>query len=163
MSDSHDGWWADRFAHAAQPPTGEWYLRDLDPGPKTFTEAGAADLSRSGWTQRVTHSDYYDHIAKENTVPTPSKLFAQILPWIVRTLVPLAVAWIVSWLPSWLGLTDDQLAIGVTLAVTYGAALVVRLLEVYVDPKFGVLLGWAKPAVYPVKETPVTGDHDPVV
>lgn len=79
----------------------------------------------------------------------PSKLAAQILPWIIRTLVPLAVAWVVSWLPVWLNISPEQVSVALSAAIAFGYAFVVRALEVYVDPKFGVLLGWAKPAVYP--------------
>jgi len=73
-------------------------------------------------------------------------------PSIVRTVVPLVVAWLLSWLPAELELTEGQLGTVVTLALAGGYYIVVRLLEVYVWPRFGVLLGSS--------QAPVYGKHD---
>ncbi len=73
-------------------------------------------------------------------------------PSIIRTLVPWIVAWLVSWLPAEIGLTDAQLSTAVTLAIGAVYYVAVRLLEVYVWPRLGVLLG--------SRAAPVYGRHD---
>ena len=73
-------------------------------------------------------------------------------PSIVRTLVPLIVAWLLSWLPAELALTEGQLGTAVTLALAAVYYIAVRLVEVYVSPRVGVLLG--------SRQAPVYGKHD---
>jgi hypothetical protein len=73
-------------------------------------------------------------------------------PSIVRTVVPLVVAWLLSWLPAELELTEGQLGTAVTLALAAAYYIVVRLIEVYVSPRIGVLLG--------SRQTPAYGKHD---
>lgn len=82
---------------------------------------------------------------------SPSKFLTSVLPWVIRTFVPIVVAFLVSYLPAWLGITEDQISVAVSTAIAFGYAFLVRLCELYIDPKFGVLLGWASPAVYPSK------------
>ena len=67
---------------------------------------------------------------------------------IVRTLVPVIVGWVVGQLVA-LGLPLDpefEASLGNLLTVAFSAIYYVgvRLLETYVTPKFGVLLGLAK-------------------
>jgi hypothetical protein len=81
---------------------------------------------------------------------------ATILPSLVRTLVPLAVGWVLSlWLTgAVLGFFSinaatasdflTQLATVLLTSVYYAA---VRLLEKYVSPYWGVLLGYVKQPV----------------
>ena len=83
---------------------------------------------------------------------TPSKFLTSVLPWVIRTFVPILVAFLVHYVPAALGITEQQLTVGVSTAIAFGYAFLVRLAELYVDPKFGVLLGWASPAVYPSKD-----------
>lgn len=72
---------------------------------------------------------------------------------LVRTYAPWIVSLIVGWLTSFGIPLDSELAPTISAAVFLGAGalyyLVVRLLETYVSPKFGWLLGLAKPPVYP--------------
>lgn len=73
----------------------------------------------------------------------------QVWSGLVRTVVPLAVAWLANLaLVQTLGLTESQLTYAVSLVVGAAYWLIVRLLEVYVAPKFGRLLGAAKAPVY---------------
>lgn len=69
---------------------------------------------------------------------------------LVRTLVPLLVGWLLSLgIVKAAGVTSDQLDTVVTALVTavyYGLA---RVLERYVDPKFGWLLGIPGAPSYP--------------
>lgn len=75
-----------------------------------------------------------------------------LLPSLIRTLVPLIVGWALS-LPITPALLDllqvttadatQALTAGVTAVVAGLYYLAVRMFEVYVRPKFGVLLGWA--------------------
>lgn len=71
---------------------------------------------------------------------------------LVRTYVPYIVTVIVGWLAT-LGVPlDGELAPALTAALFLGAGsiyyLIVRLLETYVSPKFGWLLGLAKTPEY---------------
>lgn len=75
---------------------------------------------------------------------------------LIRTWVPLAIGAALSWLglhhinPA---LTAQQLANLITVLTAFVVGLyyaIVRLLEKYVSPKFGWLLGLAKAPSYPV-------------
>lgn len=82
---------------------------------------------------------------------------------IVRTVVPIVVGSVVGWAVS-IGINlDDQFEtlLGTALTGVFTAVyyVIVRLLETYVTPKFGWLLGLAKtPAIYtpesPAGQTP---------
>lgn len=74
---------------------------------------------------------------------------SDILASIIRTVVPLVVGWLIS-LPitKALGLSSDQLTTLVTAGVTAVYYLLVRVLEQYVSPRFGWLLGLAKTPSY---------------
>jgi hypothetical protein len=80
---------------------------------------------------------------------TASALWASI----VRTIVPIVVGSVIAWLVR-LGITlDKEFETLLTALLTGGLTAIyyvaVRLLETYVTPKFGWLLGFAKaPAVY---------------
>lgn len=76
-------------------------------------------------------------------------LAGQVLAGLVRTAVPLVVAFLANLgLVKTLGLTDDQLTNAVSLVLGALYWLIVRLLEVYVAPRFGWLLGIARTPVY---------------
>lgn len=80
---------------------------------------------------------------------TIAALFASIL----RTIVPVIVGYVLGWAASINLPLDPQFEGLLTAALTGGFTLiyytVVRLLETYVTPKFGWLLGLAKsPAAY---------------
>lgn len=73
------------------------------------------------------------------------------LPSVLRTVVPLLVGYFAAWpVAGWFGLQDDQVTALVTIVVTAVYYLVVRLLETYVEPNLGFLLGWAGRPVYPL-------------
>ncbi len=76
------------------------------------------------------------------TVPT------SLPPSIVRTVVPIVVGWISTWLPAELGITSEQLAAVVGTVVAALWYVGARVLEVYVSPRFGWLLGWATAPEY---------------
>lgn len=92
-----------------------------------------------------------------------SEAFAAFWASIARTFVPIAVGAVLSGLASANIVVDPEFeaTLGTLLAAGFSAGyyLAVRLLETYVTPKFGWLLGLAKaPAVYsPVapKDIPV--------
>jgi len=76
-------------------------------------------------------------------------LAGQIGPGLVRTVVPLIVAWLASFaVVQRLGIDSTQIENAVTLVVAAVYWLVVRLLEVYVAPKFGRLLGSSKSPIF---------------
>jgi hypothetical protein len=76
-----------------------------------------------------------------------------LLTSIVRTVTPAIVGFVVSWFTS-RGITPDpeletNLALIIALVATGLYYVLVRLLETYVTPRFGWLLGVAKsPAAY---------------
>jgi hypothetical protein len=71
------------------------------------------------------------------------------LPSILRTFVPLLVGYFGAWpVATALGLSDNQVTSLVTVGLTGGYYLVVRLAERYVLPQAGWLLGWAAAPVY---------------
>lgn len=77
----------------------------------------------------------------------------------VRTIVPILVANVVALLTGF-GLALDPEFQGSLTAVLTGALaalyyIVVRVLEVYVTPKFGWLLGLARTPVYVKSEEPI--------
>ena len=77
--------------------------------------------------------------------------FAVFFTSIVRTLVPIVVGWVAAFLVS-VGIEPDaQLldTLGAFLSALFAALyyIVARLLEMYVTPKFGWLLGSAKSPV----------------
>lgn len=71
---------------------------------------------------------------------------------LVRTVTPIIVGWVVSLLVSAGIPVDDEFRGAIEGLVTAGAAAawyaIVRLLETYVTPKFGWLLGLAKAPEY---------------
>lgn len=72
------------------------------------------------------------------------------LPSVLRTFVPLLVGYFSAWpVAGWLGLQDEQVTALVTIVITGLYWLVVRLLETYVEPNLGFLIGWAGRPVYP--------------
>lgn len=73
------------------------------------------------------------------------------LPSVLRTVVPLLVGYFAAWpVAGWFGLQDDQVTALVTVLVTAVYYLLVRVLETYVEPNLGFLLGWAGRPVYPL-------------
>lgn len=82
-----------------------------------------------------------------------SNAFLAVLTSLVRTITPVVVGAVVSFFTS-RGIDVDpeletNLALLIALAATVLYYLIVRLLETYVTPKLGWLLGVAKsPAVY---------------
>ncbi len=83
----------------------------------------------------------------------PSISTATILPSLVRTLVPLVVGWVLSlWLTGavlgFFGIdaatASDFLAQLATVLITAAYYSLVRLLEKYVGPYWGILVGWVK-------------------
>jgi len=87
----------------------------------------------------------------------------QILPWLVRTVVPILAGWLIT-LALKVGVPIDNAtaAAAVTAAITVVYAFAARLFEVYVSPRFGWLLGWARRLIYenPKPATPVTPPAD---
>jgi hypothetical protein len=79
-----------------------------------------------------------------------------MLASIVRTVVPLIIGWVLA-LPvaAWLGLTEEQATSAATAVVTAVYYVAVRLAEQHLSPRFGWLLGLAKPPTY---DTPEGGD-----
>ena len=73
----------------------------------------------------------------------------QILPWLVRTVVPILAGWLIT-LGVRIGVPIDNAtataAVAAVIAVAY--AFAARLFEVYVSPHFGWLLGWARRLIY---------------
>lgn len=73
---------------------------------------------------------------------------------LTRTVVPLIVGWLVALgLLDWTGLDAAGLTGLVTAAVAAAYYAVARVLELYVRPRFGWLLGLAKAPVAYVKDT----------
>lgn len=73
------------------------------------------------------------------------------LPSVLRTFVPLIVGYFAAWpVAGLLGLREDQITALVTVVVTALYYALVRVLETYVEPNFGWLLGWAGRPVYPL-------------
>lgn len=73
------------------------------------------------------------------------------LPSVLRTVVPLLVGYFAAWpVAGWFGLQDDQVTALVTVLVTAAYYLLVRVVETYVEPNAGWLLGWAGRPVYPL-------------
>jgi hypothetical protein len=81
---------------------------------------------------------------------------ATILPSLIRTLVPLAVGWVLSlWLTGSVlgffsidaGTAADYLTQLATVLITALYYTLVRLLEKYAGPYWGVLVGWVKQPV----------------
>jgi hypothetical protein len=70
-----------------------------------------------------------------------------MLASLIRTIVPLLVAWAGPLLTAWAGWTPDQVSRVATLLVAGGYYLAVRLLEQYV-PQAGWLLGLARQPEY---------------
>ena len=85
---------------------------------------------------------------------------------LVRTVVPIVVGSVLSWFTMAGIEVDAELKANLTVALTVGFTSVyyigVRLLETYVAPKFGWLLGLAKSPVYVATESPA-GKTDIVV
>lgn len=85
---------------------------------------------------------------------------------VVRTVVPYIVGAVISWFAMAGIEVDPDLKANLTVAVTAGIGtlyyLAVRLLETYVAPKFGWLLGLAKSPVYLATASPA-GKTDIVV
>lgn len=87
----------------------------------------------------------------------------------VRTVVPIVVGAVIAWTVTQGIPLDDQFELALTLALTalfQGAYyFVVRLLEEYVAPKFGWLLGLARQPLYAKRGTDgsyvITGLPDP--
>lgn len=82
-----------------------------------------------------------------------SALTAALWASITRTLVPIIVGAVIGWLTTSGMSLDSELEATLTAVLTavFGGAyyIVVRLLETYVAPRFGWLLGLAKtPAKY---------------
>lgn len=77
-----------------------------------------------------------------------SEAFSTLWASIVRTITPIIVGWIVGQLVAWGVPVDEafQAAIDGVLTAVFAAIyyVIVRLLETYVTPKFGWLLGLAK-------------------
>lgn len=78
---------------------------------------------------------------------------------IIRTLTPVIVGAILGWLASINLPVDDGLEPALIIAIT-GAFqalyyIAVRLVETYVTPKFGWLLGLKKEPLYVQSDTPV--------
>jgi hypothetical protein len=93
-----------------------------------------------------------------------------VVPSVVRTVTPVIVAAVVSYLFGLdvvknildaFGVTVDQATTGFTVTVTAVLTAVyywgVRLLETYVKPQFGWLLGLSKSPVYEEVRNEVTG------
>jgi len=73
------------------------------------------------------------------------------LPSVLRTFVPLVVGYFATWpILTTIGLDDDHVTTLATAIVTAVYYLLVRLVEQYVEPNAGWLLGWAGRPVYPV-------------
>jgi hypothetical protein len=71
------------------------------------------------------------------------------LPSVLRTFVPILVGYFAAWpVAQFLNLTDDQVTSLVTTVVAGLYWITVRVLETYVLPQAGWLLGWAAPPVY---------------
>lgn len=71
------------------------------------------------------------------------------LPSVVRTVVPLAVGYITGWpIAGALGLEEAEITPLVTVIIVAVYYIVVRLIETYVLPKAGWLLGWGSAPVY---------------
>lgn len=95
-----------------------------------------------------------------------SNAIAALWASIVRTIVPIVVGSVVGWAVSLGVALDDQFEALLTAALTAGFSglyyIAVRLLETYVTPKFGWLLGLAKtPAVY-TPESPAKAEPDAI-
>ncbi len=71
---------------------------------------------------------------------------------IVRTLVPIIVGAVIGWAVTTGIVLDDQFEVALTLVITAAFQgvyyVAVRLLELYVAPRFGWLLGIARQPVY---------------
>ncbi|PVE94982.1 hypothetical protein [Microbacterium sp. TPD7012] len=90
---------------------------------------------------------------------------------LVRTFTPIVVGAVLAWFTTAGIALDPEFETALTLAVGGAFAgvyyLAVRLFELYVSPKFGWLLGLAKPPVYDATEPvliPVGGpDRDEIL
>ena len=71
-----------------------------------------------------------------------------LLPSILRTLTPLLVSLALGWGAEKIGLTEETLTALATALVTAGYYVAARVLEEYVNPRFGWLLGAAKAPTY---------------
>lgn len=80
-------------------------------------------------------------------------------PSVVRSLVPLVVSYFGAWPVAQLLRLDDDRVTSLVTVLLYGAYyVVVRLLETYVLPQAGWLLGYASAPVYvPPADSGVTG------
>lgn len=78
---------------------------------------------------------------------------AQIVLSTIRTFVPWAMGFILPWLTSELGWTPSDVDVLVNLLVGGIYYFVMRLLERYVTPKFGWLLGAPVQPVYAQLDT----------
>jgi hypothetical protein len=89
-----------------------------------------------------------------------------MLASLIRTLVPLLVAWAGPVLTGWLGWTPDDVSRVATLLVAGAYYLLVRLAERYVSPRAGWLLGRAGAPVYDpptVVSQALSSDFDRIV
>lgn len=82
-------------------------------------------------------------------------MFKDIYDSLVRTFTPIFVGWVISlFVANGINL-DPQfelaLTTGLTPAFGFIYYFIIRVLEVYVAPKFGWLLGLAKAPEYPAK------------
>jgi hypothetical protein len=75
------------------------------------------------------------------------------LAGLARTAVPLLVGWLLGFKAvQALGLTEEQVTPLISAGVGLAYWLVVRVLEAYVTPRFGWLLGYAKAPTYKAVE-----------
>lgn len=82
------------------------------------------------------------------------------LPSVLRTLVPLAIGYFLAWpAAKAFGLTEDQITSLITIVITGIYYLVVRLLEQFVLPQFGWLLGYASAPLYVAPADAANGVH----
>jgi hypothetical protein len=73
------------------------------------------------------------------------------LPSVLRTFVPLLVGYFATFpILKTIGLDDDHVTTLATAVVTALYYLLVRVVETYVEPNAGWLLGWAGRPVYPL-------------
>lgn len=77
-------------------------------------------------------------------MPTVESLLASL----IRTYVPLLVGLFGPALTNALGLTDAEVTATLVVVITAVYYAVVRVVETYVTPKIGVLLGYVKQPVY---------------
>lgn len=76
-------------------------------------------------------------------------IVGQIGPGLIRTVTPLVVAYLSNiGLVRGLGMDESQLTLAVSSVIGALYWLIARLLEVYVAPRWGALLGSARTPVY---------------